>query len=158
MTDDVPGHYMRQATRLLGMVASFDRSIGTPGDAMVVAWAAQLRAAAFDNETLEQAVMRVYQWSDVPRNPIGAILQEARAVRRDAAKGSAVRALTASNFTPTGGPVRAAYVAHGALWVTCPECGAEPEWPCAGAGPQGWRKVPHVGRMTAESSHKGDGV
>lgn len=143
----------KQALALIAMITPLDSRFQgkntTEIEEVAAMWAQMIADAGVEDHWLADAVKVVYAAPERPLNVIGALLANAKNLRRGAQRYQPQLPLA----NKAAGPVRAAYEAHGALHATCPRCDAEPEQPCSTfdtiTGETRYRWAPHVERMLA---------
>lgn len=142
------------AAALIGVIAeygdtrfSYDDE-GAAGDRVEV-WAGELGRANIAPEFLREGLSRAYSREQRPGNPLGALLHEAREVRKDSRKGEVLKELFPSfsdeSLGSHGYAIPEAYAVDDAVVLGCPQCGAQPREVCEDV--KGIRKVPHSPRL-----------
>ena len=137
---------MADAQTLLRAIAVFDPRYRERG---AEAYRDEVRAFAriLDKSNLRldhllEGVQRTYSAPDSPWNPLGAVLEQARAARRDAGQGRTLHALPSA--PPSTGPVANAYT--GILDHECRRCGAPAGEHCRHPGSHQAKRVPCIAR------------
>lgn len=147
------------ATTALGRAEIYDDRV-TADQPRILAWAEAFCPYGFDPPTVIAAVTAHYQQANATTARPGDIIAHARRIRGDRAEREKGRDLPTGPTPPDpqlgglpiggadGNPVWPAYEHWGAITITCPTCGAEPEHACLNPHTDGPRKIPCVDRLT----------